>query len=185
MSFWEMQEVDGAFAVTGFGDSGMWGPMGMDSVRATKTPQPSPGGQAATPQAPAMPAYPYVPYPYPFGAYAPYGTPPSGSWVPGVPMTEEQLIAEQSYVENILRFNKGKVATVYLSYTNNPEWPAKVVRGVVQTAGRDFLILSDPDTGKRYLLLMVNVDWVEFDEPIRFVAPRVPPYVQYYIEESK
>jgi len=182
MSFWEMQEVDGAFAVTGFGGPDAWGTAGMDPMRAAKEPaKPAPGTQAA----PQAPAYPYVPYPYPFGAYVPYGAPPSGAWIPGVPMTEEQLIAEQSYVENILRFNKGKTATVYLTYQNNPEWPAKVVRGVIQTAGRDFLILSDPNTGKRYLLLMVNVDWVEFDEPIRFVAPRVPPYVQYYIEESK
>jgi spore germination protein Q len=85
---------------------------------------------------------------------------------------------EESYVENILRMNRGKVATVYTTYENNPEWPAVKFKGRIETAGRDHVILSDPDTGRRYLLLMVNVDYVTFDEPLQYVMPRVPGYVQ-------
>lgn len=81
---------------------------------------------------------------------------------------------EESYIENILRFNRGKIATFYLTFENNSQWNAKIVRGRVETAGRDHIIVSDPQTGKRYLLQMVNLDWVEFDGPINYIPPQVP-----------
>ncbi|MBE3596205.1 MAG: spore coat protein GerQ [Hydrogenibacillus sp.] len=114
-----------------------------------------------------------------------FPTMPGGAFIPGVPQTEEQMLNEQSYVENILRFNRGKMATFYLTYENNREWNAQVVRGVIQTAGRDHIIVSDPETGRRYLLLMVNLDYVVFDEPVTYIAPRVPSYVQMHLEESR
>src|SRR4051794_4271341 len=58
-----------------------------------------------------------------------------GVQVPGM------LPAEQSYIENILRLNKGKLATVYATFENNTEWNAKVFTGLIEAAGRDHLIL--------------------------------------------
>ncbi|PLR96645.1 spore coat protein GerQ [Bacillus sp. T33-2] len=81
------------------------------------------------------------------------------------------LPLEESYVENILRLNKGKLATVYMTFENNPEWNAKIFRGIIEAAGRDHLILSDPQTGMRYLLLMVNLDYVTFEEEIEYEYP--------------
>ncbi|WP_096272810.1 spore coat protein GerQ [Paucisalibacillus globulus] len=81
------------------------------------------------------------------------------------------LPAEQSYIENILRLNRGKVATVYMTFENNAEWNAKIFRGVIEAAGRDHIILSDPQTGKRYLLLMVYLDYVTFDEELNYEYP--------------
>ncbi|MEN2465377.1 spore coat protein GerQ [Ornithinibacillus sp. JPR2-1] len=81
------------------------------------------------------------------------------------------LPAEQSYIENILRLNRGKVATVYMTFENNPEWNAKIFRGVIEAAGRDHIILSDPQTGKRYLLLMVYLDYITFDEELNYEYP--------------
>lgn len=75
---------------------------------------------------------------------------------------------EQSYVENILRMNRGKVATVYATYDNNPEWAARVFRGEVENAARDHVVLSDPQTGQRYIIMMVNIDYLTFDEPLRY-----------------
>lgn len=82
-----------------------------------------------------------------------------------------QLPQEQSYVENILRLNIGKVATVYATFENNEKWNAKVFRGEVLAAGRDHLILQDTQTDRRYLILMVYVDYVTFDEPIEYSYP--------------
>ncbi|WP_157057961.1 spore coat protein GerQ, partial [Calditerricola satsumensis] len=91
---------------------------------------------------------------------------------PGMP---PQLPLEESYIENILRLNLGKMVTVYMTFENNAEWNAKIFRGRLEASGKDHIIISDPRTGKRYLLLMVNVDWIEFDEPLRyFYPPRVP-----------
>lgn len=93
---------------------------------------------------------------------------PSGSTVPE---PGGQLPMEQSYVENILRLNRGKIATVYATFENNEKWNAKVFRGEILAAGRDHVILRDPQTDRRYLILMVYVDYVTFDEPIEYSYP--------------
>lgn len=87
---------------------------------------------------------------------------PAGGNVIAVPVSEE------SYVENILRMNRGKMATFYMTYENNKEWNAKVFRGIIEAAGRDHIIISDPSTGMRYLLLTLNLDYVTFDGPINY-----------------
>lgn len=81
------------------------------------------------------------------------------------------LPLEQSYIENILRLNRGKLATVYMTFENNREWNAKIFKGIIEAAGRDHLILSDPQTGKRYLLLMVYLDYITFDEELDYEYP--------------
>ncbi|RJX39398.1 spore coat protein GerQ [Paenibacillus pinisoli] len=90
---------------------------------------------------------------------------PSGGNVVTVPGNEE------SYVENILRLNRGKIGTFYMTYENNREWNAKIFKGRIEAAGRDHIIISDPNTGMRYLLLMLNLDYVTFDEPIKYEYP--------------
>ncbi|WP_375541372.1 spore coat protein GerQ [Paenibacillus sp. L3-i20] len=99
--------------------------------------------------------------PVPSGAFVT----PSGGSIVTVPATEE------SYVENILRLNRGKLATFYMTYENNREWNAKIFKGIIEAAGRDHIVISDPSTGMRYLLLMLNLDYVTFDEPIKYEYP--------------
>ncbi|MFJ7510776.1 spore coat protein GerQ [Peribacillus simplex] len=89
----------------------------------------------------------------------------SGPQIPGM------LPVEQSYIENILRLNKGKLATVYTTFENNKEWNAKIFKGIIEAAGRDHLIISDPQTGKRYLIPMVYLDYITFDEEIEYEYP--------------
>ncbi|WP_226086226.1 MULTISPECIES: spore coat protein GerQ [Mesobacillus] len=119
-------------------------------------------GQAGFPQATTFPAQsggamPGMPGAVP-GAVA-------GAQVPGM------LPIEASYIENILRLNKGKLATVYATFENNTEWNAKIFQGIIEAAGRDHLILSDPQTGKRVLLPMIYLDYVTFDEEIEYDYP--------------
>ncbi|WP_099159353.1 spore coat protein GerQ [Virgibacillus ndiopensis] len=89
----------------------------------------------------------------------------------GVAGPQGMLPEEESYIENILRLNKGKKATVYMTFENNTQWNAKVFKGIIEAAGRDHLILSDPQTGKRYLLLMIYLDYVTFDEELNYAYP--------------
>lgn len=79
-----------------------------------------------------------------------------------------ELPMEQSFIENILRLNKGKKATVYVSFSDSLEWRDKKFTGIIEQSGRDHLILSDPNTGKWYLILMIYLDYVEFDEKIKY-----------------
>lgn len=83
------------------------------------------------------------------------------------PATPAAARQEESYIENILRMNKGKLGTFYFTFENNKEWNAKVIKGYIEAAGRDHVILSDP-SGKRYLMLMIYLDYVTFDEEINY-----------------
>lgn len=79
-----------------------------------------------------------------------------------------ELPMEQSYVENILRMNKGKVASFYMTFPDAGEWRDKVFTGVVEQAARDHFVISDPKTGKWYLLLSIYLDFIIFDEEINY-----------------
>lgn len=108
----------------------------------------------------------------------PYPTMPSGSMIPGTaggvsgakPQVPGMLPAEESYIENILRLNKGKLATVHMTFENAKDG-TKVFTGIIQAAGRDHLILSDPQSERRYLLPLVYLDYITFDEPIEYEYP--------------
>lgn len=91
------------------------------------------------------------------------------------PTTNNEYIPdEQSYIENILRVNKGKKVSVYQSFADAGEWKDRVFTGIIEQSGRDHIILSDPITGKWYLLLMIYVNFVEFDEPINTIGQFYP-----------
>ena len=79
------------------------------------------------------------------------------------------LPLEESYIENILRLNKGKLATVYMGFDNTNQ--QKVFKGLIEAAGRDHIILSDPQSGMRFLLLMVYLQYITFDEEIEYEYP--------------
>ncbi len=81
------------------------------------------------------------------------------------------LPMEQSYIENILRLNKGKRAKAYVSYPDSTAWKDSIYDGIIEAAGRDHLIMSDPNTGKWYLILMIYLNYVEFDERINYNYP--------------
>lgn len=87
------------------------------------------------------------------------------------PLIPGMLPLEQSYIENILRLNKGKPVNVYATFENNREWNAKIFKGVIEAAGRDHVILSDPETGLRYLIPMIYVDYITFSEEIEYEYP--------------
>ncbi|MFS0654002.1 spore coat protein GerQ [Bacillus sp. 179-C3.3 HS] len=82
-----------------------------------------------------------------------------------------QLPLEQSYIENILRLNRGKVATIYMTFEASKEWNSKIFRGVIEAAGRDHIIISDTKSGTRYLLLTIYLDYITFDGEIQYDYP--------------
>ena len=81
---------------------------------------------------------------------------------------------EQSYIENILRLNKGKIGKFYMSFPDSVDWRDKIFTGIIEQSGRDHIILSDPATGKWYLLLMIYVDFITFDEKINYSQEFIP-----------
>jgi spore germination protein Q len=83
----------------------------------------------------------------------------------------KRLTEEESYIENIVRANKGKMATFYMSYGDSNEWRDRTYKGIIEAAGVDHIIISDPKDGKRYILLNVYLDWIEFGDEINYIYP--------------
>lgn len=84
------------------------------------------------------------------------------------------LPLEQSYIENILRLNKGKKVTVHMTFPDSNEFRDREFVGIIEQSGRDHIILSDPNTGVWYLLLMIYVDFITFEEKINYSQEFVP-----------
>lgn len=76
---------------------------------------------------------------------------------------------EQSYIENILRQNKKKKAKAYFSFPDSNTWRDKVFEGIIEEAGKDHLVMMDPRTGKYQLILLIYLNYVEFDEKINYI----------------
>ncbi len=76
---------------------------------------------------------------------------------------------EQSYIENILRLNRGKKAKFHITVPGSSEWQDRVFEGIIEQSGRDHIIVSNPSTGEWYLILMIYLDFVTFDEAINFI----------------
>ena len=87
-------------------------------------------------------------------------TPPSNS------PTEDYN--EQSYIENILRLNKGRKVNAYVSFPDSSEWKNKIFTGLIEEAGKDHLIIKDPSYNTWYLIRILYLDYVEFMEPINY-----------------
>jgi spore germination protein Q len=94
---------------------------------------------------------------------------PSGAVIPGAP--QGSMFQGVNPAGQLPRLNLGKMATIYMTYENNREWNAKIFKGRLEAAGRDHIIISDPQTGMRYLLLMLNLDYITFDEELNYSYP--------------
>lgn len=88
---------------------------------------------------------------------------------PGNISSGQMLTMEQSLIENILRLNKGKKVKVYVSYPESSAWQNKIYDGIIEQAGRDHLIIRDIKDNNWYLIRMIYLNYVEFEERINYV----------------
>ena len=102
--------------------------------------------------------FPQFPQPY-YPAYPPQPQP-----------QQPQFQDEQSYIENILRLNLGKTISAYMNFENS-QWGSKVFTGRLEAAGKDHIIISDLQTGTRYHLLSIYLDYITFEEEINYYYP--------------
>ena len=102
----------------------------------------------------------------------PYGFSPcmGGNYPPSFYQQNNPFMIEQSYIENILRLNRGKVATVYMNFEGS-QWGSKIFRGELLEAGKDHIIIRDNQTRMTYLLLSIYLSYVTFDENIEYDYP--------------
>ena len=95
-----------------------------------------------------------------------YQTPPGNISINDVSNTSIPLTMEQSYIENILRLNKGRKVKAYVSYPDSSAWQNKIYEGIIEEAGKDHLIIYDNANNLWYLIRIIYLNYVEFMEPI-------------------
>jgi len=95
-------------------------------------------------------------------------TVPNQQTVPSLQQNQIDLINEQSYIENILRLNRGKKARFHITVPGSKEWQDRVFNGIIEQSGKDHIIVSNPETGEWYLILMIYLNFVTFEEPINY-----------------
>ncbi len=93
-----------------------------------------------------------------------YNTPPGNI----SSVSEQEDYNEQSYIENILRLNKGRKVKAYVSFPDSTEWKNSIFTGLIEEAGKDHLIIKDTLNGNWYLIRILYLDYVEFMEPINY-----------------
>lgn len=103
------------------------------------------------------------------------GTIPNQQSVPSYEQAQASMVDEQSYIENILRLNRGKKARFHITVPGSKEWQDRVFNGIIEQSGKDHIIVSNPETGEWYLILMIYLDFVTFEEPINYSKEFVLP----------
>lgn len=84
-------------------------------------------------------------------------------YLPNIDMTQEE-----SYIENILRLNKGKRVKVFASFPDSEKYRDRIYDGIIEQAGKDHLVMSEPSKGDWYLIPLIYVNWVEFEEQLTY-----------------
>lgn len=117
------------------------------------------------------PFNPYFPQqPAPFAPFPPQGpgVPPFSTFPPQSPIASPFM--ETSFIENIIRLNRGKTAMVYMSFEGS-QWGSKIFKGEILGAGKDHILLRDNQTNITYLLLTIYLSYVTFDEEVNYEYP--------------
>lgn len=102
-------------------------------------------------------------------------TVPNQQTVTSYEQMQASSLEEQSYIENILRLNRGKKARFHITVPGSKEWQDRVFNGIIEQSGKDHIIVSNPETGEWYLILMIYLDFVTFEEPINYSKEFVLP----------
>lgn len=83
---------------------------------------------------------------------------------------ENRKLSNSSTLMNIFNINKGKIASLYVTYYNSKEETfEKIFRGIIENAGDGYVIISDPKTGKWTMVLLQYLNYVIFEENINYI----------------
>lgn len=75
---------------------------------------------------------------------------------------------EQSYIENILRLNKGKKVSIYASFPDSKEFKDRIFEGIIEESGKDHIIMSNNEKKEWYLIPLIYMNYATFEEKINY-----------------
>ena len=73
-------------------------------------------------------------------------------------------INNNEYIADLLKNNIGKYGIFYLSFCDAIEWRDSIFEGVIEQAGKDYVLIYNSKENKRYLLWMIYINYVIFNE---------------------
>ena len=78
-----------------------------------------------------------------------------------IPFTKNNnlIFAESTFKKNI-----GKIVSLHMSFPNDKD--EKLLKGILEVVGNDFVIISEPSTGKWFFILIPYLNYAEFEEAI-------------------
>ena len=68
-----------------------------------------------------------------------------------------------NYLNNLLKINKGKKIKVFTTLSENNEF-----NGILEYSGQDFIIISNPNNGNWYVILISYINFICFEEQINY-----------------
>lgn len=100
-----------------------------------------------------------------------YTTPPfisSQSSSPPNPniMGSQYNYNQSDYAESILKANIGKQVQAHVSFTDSIEWRDSIFTGILEDSGKDYILIRDQNSNRRYLVWSVYIDYIVFDSDI-------------------
>ena len=78
----------------------------------------------------------------------------------------EKNNTKDNQLNDILKNNKGKKINISMSYQNGEK---ELYNGIIEYIGDDYLIISNPETGNYYLLLLKYLNYIDFEEKINII----------------
>lgn len=75
---------------------------------------------------------------------------------------------EDSYIDSLIRNNIGKQVCIYATFSNSNDFRDFKFNGILEQSGKDYVVLSEPSTGKWHLIPIIYIDFITFDENINY-----------------
>lgn len=75
---------------------------------------------------------------------------------------------EQSYIENILRLNKGKIVHIFASFPDSTEFKDREFIGTIEESGKDHIIMSNKEKNEWYLIPLIYMNYATFEDKINY-----------------
>ena len=71
-----------------------------------------------------------------------------------------------NFIDDVLKNNKGKKVVISITLANNKDFQEKTFNGIVEQSGKDYIIIYNPEDGKYYLIPLMYLNYIKFDEKI-------------------
>ena len=75
---------------------------------------------------------------------------------------------EDSYMDSLIRNNIGKQVCIFVTIPSSNDFRDFKFNGILEYSGKDYVILSEPSTGKWHLIPSIYIDFITFDENINY-----------------